>query len=116
MNTQLQRIEIERAILRNHNLPIEHTSCRQLLQQRLDQLREVTIERLFIATLNHHFHTVAKYQRSKSIPLGLKNPLARTRQFTNALREHRQNRRVHRKLHSADYNLAPPQITRFPAR
>src|ERR1700741_941879 len=100
MDTQLQRIEIERAVLRNDHLTVEHTTRRQLLQQRLVQFREIAVERLLIATLNHHLVTIAKNQRSKSIPLGLKNPLAHTRQFTNAFREHRKNRRVYRKLHN----------------
>src|ERR1041384_881338 len=107
MYPQLQRIKIERAILRNDDFTVEHTACGKLLQKRFDQFREITVERFLIATLDHYFLTVAKDQRSKTIPLGFKNPLARTRQITNALREHRKNRRVYRKLHGPDYNPDP---------
>ena len=39
------------------------------------QLRKIPVERLFVAALDKDFVSVAKYQRTKSIPLGLEKPI-----------------------------------------
>src|SRR5215213_1295820 len=100
MKSQLERIEIKRALLCNHEFAVKHTLSRKLLQQRIDQLRKITIERFFVATLNHDFFAVAKNQRTKSIPFRLKDPIAGGRQLIYALGEHRENRRIHGKFHN----------------
>src|SRR5262249_17262284 len=58
----------------------------------------------FVAALNEDLVAVAKHQRSKSIPLRLENPISGGRQFAHSLGEHRQNRRIHWKLHAPRVN------------
>src|ERR1051325_134105 len=99
MNTKLKRVEIERAFLRHHYFGVEHTACRQLLKDRIDQLGEVAVEWLFVTALNHHFFAVAKDQRAKAVPLRFENPIARGGQLVHTLGEHRQNRRIYWQLH-----------------
>src|SRR6185312_15953097 len=70
------------------------------------QLREIPVERLFISALDKDFVSIAKHQRAKSIPLRLENPILTFRQFSNSLGQHRQDRRVHYKVHSSWYNAA----------
>src|SRR5688572_24969588 len=43
MKTKLQRVKIQRAVLCNNDFSIEHTSHWQMLEQRIDQFREVAI-------------------------------------------------------------------------
>ena len=85
--------------MRDHDLAVEHTTSRKLLQNGIDEFGKVTIERLLIAALNHHFFAVAKNQRAKAVPLGFEDPRAGFRQLANAFGQHRQNGRVNWELH-----------------
>src|SRR4051794_22435169 len=109
MKTQLQRVEIECALLRDHDFAIEHATRRQLLQQRLDQFGEIAVQRFLVAALYKHFFTVAKDERAKAVPFGFEDPRACFRQFADAFGKHRKNRRVYWEL----YNLFLPPIIRI---
>ena len=96
METKLERVKIECAISRNDNLAVEHAASRQLGQQRSHQLREIAIQRFFVAALNQDVVAVTKNQGAKPIPFRLKNPLPGRGQRIHPLCEHRQQWRLDR--------------------
>ncbi len=100
MNSQLQRIEIQPLLRRNHNLAIEHAPFRQLLQQNLNHLRKIPVQRLPIPALQQHLIAIPKHHTPKPIPLRLKDPLLASRNLSNPLRKHRQYRRTQRQAHT----------------
>src|SRR5215213_841576 len=99
MKTQLERVEIECTFLSDHDLAIEYTTSRQLLQYGIDQFREITVERLRVAALNKDFFPVAKDKGAKAVPFGFEDPCACFGEFADAFCKHRENRRVNRELH-----------------
>src|SRR5580704_6555336 len=100
MQSQLQRVEIQSIVFNDDNLSVEHTSRRQSRAQWLNKVRKVAVEWLFVATLDQNLVAIAKHQRPKPVPLGLKNPFFAIRQRTHTLGKHRQDRRVHGKVHA----------------
>ena len=104
MKPQLQRVEIEPAVLGDHDLAIEHAAVRQLRAQRLEQLGKVAVQRFLVAALDQDLVAVAEDQRAKSVPLRFEDPVFACRQFIHALGEHRQHRRVDGKIHASCYN------------
>src|ERR1051325_797860 len=99
MNTKLQGVEIERAVLRYYHFAVEHAASWQLLQNGIDQFGEVAVEWLFVTTLDHHFFAVTKDQCAKAVPLRFENPFAGSGQLVHTFGEHRQNRRGYGDLH-----------------
>src|SRR5919106_4123799 len=99
MNAELQGIEVERAILRDDDFAVKHAASGQLGAERLEQFRKVAVQRFFVATLDQDLVPVTKHQGTKPIPFRFEEPCSGHRQFTYPLGEHRQNRRVHRKIH-----------------
>src|SRR5262245_44327195 len=99
MQSHLQRLEIQRAVLHDHQLAVEHAALRKLRLDRRDQLREVTVEWFLVAALDEHFVAVAKDERAESVPLGLEDPSFTGRQLANSVGEHRQHWRINRKIH-----------------
>ena len=75
----------------------------KLRAQRLEQLGEVAVQRFFVAALDQDLVAVAKDERAKPVPLGFEDPVPAGRQFTDALGQHRQERRVHGKIHTLSY-------------
>ena len=69
MNPQLQRLEVEAADIGDDEFAVEHTSRGKLRADRIEQLREIAIERFRIAALDQDFVAVAKDQRAKAVPL-----------------------------------------------
>ena len=116
MNAELQRIEIEPAVLGDDDFAIEHAAGRQLRPQRLEQFGEIAIQRLLIAALDQDFVAVAEDQRAKPIPLRFENPCSGGGQFVDSLGEHRQDRRVYRKVHASCYTAGLPSIGEVPTR
>src|SRR5579884_2406256 len=102
MKAQLQSIEIERPISCDYDLAIENTARRQLPAQRIEQLREIAVQRLLITALQQDFVAVAKDQRAKPVPLRFEDPRSPARQFIHSFGEHRQHRRIYRKAHASD--------------
>ena len=107
MNTKLQRIEVEPTILCDDDFAIKHAAIGQLRPERLEQFGEVAVQRFFVAALDQDLVSVAKHQRTKSIPFRFEDPCSACRQFANALGEHRQNWRVHRKVHTSILYCTP---------
>src|SRR5437762_3467673 len=96
MQSQLESLEVEPFVARDHDLAVEHALLRQLGFQRLDELGEVTVEWPLVATLNEDFVAVAEHERAKAVPLRLEDPTLTWRQLADALREHRQDWRIDR--------------------
>ena len=68
----------------------------------LDQFGEIAVQRFFVAALDQDLVAVAKDQRTKPVPLWFENPCSPRRYFGNSLGEHRQDRRINRKIHALD--------------
>ena len=77
MNAELQRLEIEPAILGDDDFAIEHAAIGQLRPQRLEQLGKIAIQRFLIAALDQDLVPVAEDQRAKPIPFRLEDPIFR---------------------------------------
>src|SRR5579863_469867 len=102
MNPKLQFLEVEPIVLCDNDFAVENASGGQLRIQRLDQLGKVSIQRFRIAALNKDFVPVAEDQRAKPVPLRFEDPHLALRQRVDSLREHRQHRRVHGKMHASN--------------
>src|SRR5579862_4145214 len=103
MQPQLQPVEVEFIVLDDYDLAVKHTASRQSRPQRVQQLREIAVERLFVAALDEDLVSITKDQGTKSVPLGLENPVISRGQLLNTLGEHRQQRRVYGKVHISWY-------------
>jgi hypothetical protein len=79
MEPTLKQIEIDAALARDNELPIDRTSIRQVRLQDLDKLREVAVERLLVTALHENFISVAKNERAKAVPLWLEDPFVSRR-------------------------------------
>ena len=101
MQPQLQRVEIEPARARDHDLPVQHAAARQLRAHRLQELGVVAGQRLLVAALEIHLVLVAKHQGPEAVPLGLEDPVVAGRQLADALGEHRQDRGRDGQAHAA---------------
>jgi hypothetical protein len=99
MQAKLQRVEVKSIVLDDDDLPIQHAARRQDRTQRIQELREIAVERLFVATLDQDLIPIAKHQRPKAVPFGLENPIPGGRQFTHALGQHGQERGIDGKVH-----------------
>ena len=117
MHPQLQRIEVQPALRRNHDLPVQHAPRRQLLQQRGLDIREVPVQRLAVPALDQDLPAIAKHHRPKPIPLRLEDPPLADRNLGYTLRQHRQHRRIDRKLHRTLLQATKPRSRNsyFPA-
>ena len=104
MQPKLKQVEVKFVVIDDNNLSVEDAPRRQRRAQRIEQLREITLQRLLIATLNEDFIAVLEDEGTKSIPFRLENPASVRRQFIHALGEHWQNRRVNGKIHAPCYN------------
>ena len=72
---------------------------RQLLLQRRQELGVVARERPAVATLEEYFVTVSKHERAETVPLRLEDPRIPRRQRVDAVRQHRQDRRINWQIH-----------------
>ena len=91
MDALQQRIEIQAFADGgcDHDLAIDHTTIGQRALQRFDQLGEVSIERLLVATGQHHIVAIAKHDASKAIPLGFVMPFVANRNGVGSFGQHR---------------------------
>src|ERR1051325_5965059 len=99
MQAKLQSIKVELIVVHNDQFTIQHTTIGQVPAQRFDQFRKIAIEWFLIAALDQDFITITEYQGTESIPLGLEYPSSVCRDIVHALGEHRQHRRIDRKVH-----------------
>jgi hypothetical protein len=75
-----ERLEVERAVAGDDDLPVEHTSVREIGSQGFGELREVAVERLEVTRLRVDAVAVAEDEGAKAIPLGLEQPAVVARQ------------------------------------
>src|SRR5207247_10793429 len=68
---KLQRVEIEPVGRRDHDLAVDDTAVRQIGKTGRVELGKVAIERPQVPALNEYLGSATKYDRPKSIPLGL---------------------------------------------
>src|SRR5271170_737203 len=99
MEPELQGFEIERASLGDHHFAVDDAPRGQGGLERRGKLGKVSIERLFVATLNEELLAVAKDEDAKAVPLWLEDPAVAVGNPIHALRKHWQKRRVDRELH-----------------
>ena len=95
---QLQRVEVEPARRRDHDLAVDHAAVRQGLEQDGMQFREVAIERPQIAALDEDLGAAAKDDGAKAVPLRLVE-VRSDREIAGELGEHRLDRRLDGKAH-----------------
>src|SRR5262245_12007028 len=100
VDAQLQRLEVESAVPRDHDLAVEHAAPRELRLERLAELREVAVERLLVAALQQELVAVAEDDHPESVPLRLEDPARAVRQLADAPGEHRQHGRADGELHA----------------
>jgi hypothetical protein len=93
MDAEQERLEVEHALLRDHDLAVEHALLGQLLAQRRFELDEIAIERLELAALDVDRVSVLEHERAEAVPLGLVEPLRARRDVGRELGEHRLDRR-----------------------
>ena len=110
MDPLLERLEVEPAVLRDHQLAVERAARGQLGEQRCAQLGEVAVERLRVAALEQQLLAVAEHEHAKAVPLRLEDPVRSLGQRGDALREHRQDRRVDGKLHKRILQRVPHRV------
>src|ERR1051326_2748690 len=103
MQTELEGLEVQPVLSGNDDFPIQHTTCRQLRPERVDDFRKIAVQRLLIAALDVDFIPVPEDQGAKPVPLRFENPLAHRRQLVHALGEHRQDRWVYGEIHASSY-------------
>src|SRR5690349_11550880 len=100
MLAQLQRVEVETARRRDHQLAVEHDLGRQLLEHRLEQLGEVTHQRLLVPALEVEVVAVTEQHATEAVPLRLEQEIRRRRHVAGQLREHRLERRSNGQRHA----------------
>src|SRR5437899_12197068 len=99
MQSELKGLEVEAAVAGDDDPAIEDAPLGKLSLQNRDELREVPVERLLIATLDEELFDVAKDQRTKAVPLGLENPIVAGRQLGDAIGQHRKYGWIYGKVH-----------------
>jgi hypothetical protein len=92
MQSLLQRVEVQAAGRRDHDLAVEDAARRQLLDQGVLELREVAVQRLEVAALQQEAVRVAESQRAKAVPLGFELEAGFIGQRVGDLGEHRFDR------------------------
>src|SRR5438105_1595764 len=100
MQTHLQRLELETLVTCYHYLAVQHAASGELRFQRSNQLREIAIERFFVAALDEYVVAVTEDQRAEAVPLGLEDPAFAGREFADSLGEHRQDGRIDSEVHA----------------
>ena len=99
MQPQLQRLEVETVLAGDDDLAVEHAALGDARLQRLDELREVAVERPLVAALDEHLVAVAKDEGAEAVPLRLEDPAVVGRQLVDPSRQHWQERWVDGEVH-----------------
>src|SRR5436309_15814786 len=93
---QLQGIEVEPAVGRDHDLAVDHAARGEARAQLRLELREVSVERPQVAALEVEPVAIAEDDGPEAVPLGLEEPPLARGQRRRELREHRLDRRLDR--------------------
>src|ERR1700721_1402859 len=99
MQSELQRVKVKFIVLDNDQFAIQHTALWQTPTQKVEQFREIAIERLFIAALNQYFVAISKHQDPKPIPLRFEAPISCIRKSIDTFADLGQQGRIARAVH-----------------
>ena len=99
MDALLQGVEVEPVVGGDHDLAVDDGALRERRLERLDQLREVALERERVAARDVDVVAVAKDDRPKPVPLRLVEPLALAWDVRRGARQHRLERRIEGQRH-----------------
>src|SRR4051812_11139733 len=88
MDAQQERLELQAGGSGDDDLAVEDAALRDLAGERLDQLREVPVERLQLAALQIDLALVAENEAAKPIPLRLVEKAVAGRKVLGELGEH----------------------------
>ncbi len=106
MQPQLQQIEVEAVLGRDHDLAVDDAAGRQRSEQRVVQFGEVTIERFRVAALDVDTAVAiigaAKHECTKAVPFRLEQQAGVVRECFRRLGEHRLDRRSDGEGHDAN--------------
>src|SRR6266702_1439056 len=103
MNAELECVEVQSTSRCDHDFAVENATVRQLSPQRFHKLRKIPVQRFPVAALNQDFVGLAEDQCAKSIPLRLEQPVLSRGNFIHPFGKHRQDWRVHWKMHVSCY-------------
>src|SRR5438309_835154 len=95
MDAQLQGVEVETLVARDHDLAVDHTALLERRRERVYQLREVTLEGQLVSTCNMDAFAVAEDDGPESVPFGLVNPPGSVRDLALQPRQHGCDRWAH---------------------
>jgi hypothetical protein len=94
VDAQEHRLEVELAVVRDHDLAVEDAAIGQALAQRDLELGEVAAERLEIAALDVDVVAGLVDERAEAVPLGFEQPAVAVGDSRRELRQHRLERRL----------------------
>src|SRR5688572_20032760 len=102
MQAELERVEVESVVRRDHDLAVEHAPLGKASFEWLLEIRKVTVERLEVATLDVELVLVLEDERAEAIPLRLVEELVARGDRGRELRQHRLDGRIdgERELHA----------------
>src|SRR5207249_11729245 len=111
VQAQLQRLEVEPALARDHVLPVDDAARGKAGQEGRLELWEVTIEGFQVAALKVDTVAVAEHDGAEPVPLRLEEPAIALGQLRRGRRQHRLERRLDRESDptalSGDARAAP---------
>src|SRR5581483_9914160 len=110
VDAHLQRIEVEAVVGHDHDLAVEHDRRRQRFDEAARELREVAIQRLQVAALDIDVAVRREDDRAEAVPLRLVEPAVAFRDARFEAREHRLDRRLHRRGHAESIARLEPRI------
>ena len=99
MEAKLQLVEVKAVVLDDDDFAVKDAARRQRGSQRVEQVREVAVEGLFVAALDEYVLVVAEDECAKSVPFGFEDPVASGGEFFHASGEHGKDRRIDGKVH-----------------
>ena len=101
MDPLQQRVEVEAAAVAvgHHDLAVDDAPVGQSLEERLEQLGEVAVERPLVAAGELDLVAVAEHDAAEAVPLRLVQPPVAGRDLAGELRQHRLDRRGQRQRH-----------------
>src|SRR5438067_2172129 len=100
MKAELERIKIETFVAGDNYFPVEDALFRQLRFQWIDELGEISIERLLVAALYENFVAVTEDECAESVPLRLEDPSFAGWELADSLCEHRKDGRIDGEVHN----------------
>src|SRR5688572_12882618 len=88
MQPHLQRVEIEAAFRRNHDLSVDNAAVRQCSKKGVVELGKVAVQRPQVAALNINVALAAIDDGAEAVPLGLVEEPSTGRERLGQLGEH----------------------------